>query len=80
MEEAATPIEQLNTFADKDADTVDSDVRYMAYAARLRTAVRAGSRYVAYVSPSVVEHACSDKITRRPVTLGKRSVRSSPLR
>ncbi|KAJ3548098.1 hypothetical protein NM688_g5337 [Phlebia brevispora] len=41
---------QLNTLADKDVDSVDSDVRYMAYAARLRTALRAGHRYIAYTS------------------------------
>lgn len=41
--------QELNTLADKDADSVDSDVRYMAYGARLRTALRAGSRYIAYV-------------------------------
>lgn len=35
--------------ADKDADTTDSDLRYMAYGARLRTALRAATRYVAYV-------------------------------
>ena len=33
----------------KDADSVDSDIRYMAYGARLRTALRAGTRYIAYV-------------------------------
>ena len=42
--------QELNTLADKDVDSVDSDVRYMAYGARLRTALRAGSRYIAYVS------------------------------
>lgn len=41
--------QELNTLADKDADSVDSDVRYMAYGARLRTALRAGHRYIAYV-------------------------------
>lgn len=41
--------EELDTLADRDVDSVDSDVRYMAYAARLRTALRASSRYIAYV-------------------------------
>ncbi len=41
--------EKVDELADKDADTVDSDIRYMAYAARLRTALRAGTRYIAYV-------------------------------
>lgn len=40
---------EINKLADKDADSVDSDVRYMAYGARLRTALRAGQRYIAYV-------------------------------
>ncbi|KAF9468879.1 mitochondrial 18 KDa protein-domain-containing protein [Collybia nuda] len=40
----------VNTLADKDADSTDSEVRYLAYGARLRTALRAGSRYVAYTS------------------------------
>ena len=35
--------------ADKNVDSTDSDVRYMAYGARLRTALRAGHRYIAYV-------------------------------
>ncbi|PCH41357.1 hypothetical protein WOLCODRAFT_137347 [Wolfiporia cocos MD-104 SS10] len=42
--------EELDTLADRDVDSVDSDVRYMAYAARLRTALRASSRYIAYTS------------------------------
>ena len=43
---------ELDTLADKDVDSTDSDLRYMAYAARLRTALRAGHRYIAYVSPN----------------------------
>ncbi|THG94691.1 hypothetical protein EW026_g6828 [Hermanssonia centrifuga] len=42
--------EQLEILADKDADSTDSDVRYMAYGARLRTVLRAGQRYIAYTS------------------------------
>ncbi|KZT38953.1 hypothetical protein SISSUDRAFT_985539 [Sistotremastrum suecicum HHB10207 ss-3] len=41
---------ELNTLADKNADSTDSDIRYMAYGARLRTALRAATRYVAYTS------------------------------
>jgi fission process protein 1 len=41
--------EKVDELADKDVDTVDSDIRYLAYAARLRTAIRASSRYIAYV-------------------------------
>lgn len=40
----------LDKLADKDVDSTESEVRYMAYASRLRTALRAGTRYVAYVS------------------------------
>lgn len=42
--------QELNALADKNVDSIDSDVRYMAYGARLRTALRAGQRYIAYVS------------------------------
>ncbi|KAI9001288.1 mitochondrial 18 KDa protein-domain-containing protein [Trametes punicea] len=53
---------KLDTLADKNVDSTDSDLRYMAYGARLRTALRAGHRYIAYVSlarclPSVVHPA-----------------------
>ena len=41
--------DKVNVLAEKNVDSTDSDVRYMAYAARLRTALRAGHRYVAYV-------------------------------
>ncbi|KAI0091851.1 mitochondrial 18 KDa protein-domain-containing protein [Irpex rosettiformis] len=40
----------VQTLADKDVDSTDSNARYMAYAARLRTALRAGHRYIAYTS------------------------------
>ena len=42
---------KLDTLADKDVDSTDSELRYMAYGARLRTVIRAGHRYIAYVSP-----------------------------
>jgi hypothetical protein len=45
-----TTVVTIDELADKGADTVDSDIRYMAYGARLRTALRAGTRYVAYVA------------------------------
>ena len=38
-----------DNLADKDVDSTDTDLRYMAYGARLRTALRAGHRYLAYV-------------------------------
>jgi len=42
--------DQLDTLADSRADSTDSEIRYLAYGARLRTALRAGTRYVAYTS------------------------------
>ncbi|KAJ7688448.1 mitochondrial 18 KDa protein-domain-containing protein [Mycena rosella] len=42
--------DELADLADEDADTTDSQLRYAAYGARLRTALRAGTRYVAYTS------------------------------
>jgi mitochondrial fission process protein 1 len=41
--------EKVNEFSDRNADTTDSDIRYLAYGARLRTALRASTRYIAYV-------------------------------
>ena len=35
--------------ADKNIDSKDTELRYAAYGARLRTALRAGHRYLAYV-------------------------------
>ncbi|KAG6832882.1 hypothetical protein H0H92_004766 [Tricholoma furcatifolium] len=40
----------VKNLADRDADTTDSDIRYLAYGARLRTALRASTRYIAYTS------------------------------
>lgn len=59
--------EELNSLADKDVDSVDSEVRYMAYGARLRTALRAGQRYIAYVRFPVSTVSHKDELTRRPV-------------
>ncbi|KAF8631183.1 hypothetical protein AX15_002518 [Amanita polypyramis BW_CC] len=41
---------QVEKLADDHVDTTDSTVRYLAYGARLRTALRAGHRYIAYTS------------------------------
>lgn len=41
---------KVDTLAADEVDSTDSEVRYMAYASRLRTALRASTRYVAYVS------------------------------
>ncbi|KAJ7047661.1 mitochondrial 18 KDa protein-domain-containing protein [Mycena alexandri] len=42
--------DEVTALADEGADTTDSGVRYAAYGARLRTALRAGTRYIAYTS------------------------------
>ncbi|KAJ7507470.1 mitochondrial 18 KDa protein-domain-containing protein [Mycena galericulata] len=42
--------EEVDALADQNADSTDSEIRYAAYGARLRTALRAGTRYVAYTS------------------------------
>jgi fission process protein 1 len=42
--------EKVTELADQNAATTDSSLRYAAYGARLRTALRAGSRYIAYTS------------------------------
>ncbi|KAI6151809.1 mitochondrial 18 KDa protein-domain-containing protein [Pisolithus tinctorius] len=41
---------EVSSLADKDVDSTDTELRYMAYGARLRTAVRATHRYIAYTS------------------------------
>lgn len=46
---AKAAVQKVEELADRDADTTDSDIRYLAYGARLRTALRAGTRYIAYV-------------------------------
>ncbi|CAE6522921.1 unnamed protein product [Rhizoctonia solani] len=45
--EATQEVDQL---ADQNVDSVDTNARYAAYGARLRTALRASTRYVAYTS------------------------------
>lgn len=40
---------EINELEDKNVDSTDTEIRYMAYGARLRTALRASSRYLAYV-------------------------------
>jgi len=41
--------DEISSLVENDVDSVDSDLRYVAYGARLRTALRASSRYIAYV-------------------------------
>lgn len=65
--------QEIKDLADRDADSVDSDVRYMAYGARLRTALRAGHRYIAYVRIySLRVCARADSGSPRPVMSVKR--------
>lgn len=45
-----------------DVDSVDSNVRYLAYGARLRTALTAGSRYIAYVS--LIDIVCPSECSK----------------
>jgi fission process protein 1 len=64
--------DKVDQLAEQDADSVDSDIRYLAYGARLRTALRAGTRYVAYVCSLLCSlHHCSP--LDRPVILERRS-------
>lgn len=43
------PLPSPDSLADKNVDSTDTELRYAAYGARLRTALRAGQRYLAYV-------------------------------
>lgn len=45
--------EHIGNLADQDANSTNSEVRYMAYASRFRTALRAAHRYIAYVCVSI---------------------------
>ena len=45
--------QKVDTLADKNVDSTDSDIRYAAYGARLRTALRAGGSW--YSTLSIVE-------------------------
>lgn len=71
--------QELDTLSDKNVDSTDSDVRYMAYGARLRTALRAGHRYIAYVRRTADLSSDTDRIPSRPVTSAKPSGQSSRL-
>ncbi|THV05458.1 hypothetical protein K435DRAFT_712939 [Dendrothele bispora CBS 962.96] len=42
--------DEVDSLADKNVDSTDSEIRYAAYGARLRTALRASTRYIAYTS------------------------------
>ncbi|KAN0127013.1 Mitochondrial 18 KDa protein (MTP18) domain containing protein [Russula decolorans] len=44
------PLPSPDDLADRNVDSTDTELRYVAYGARLRTALRAGQRYLAYTS------------------------------
>ena len=46
--------EEVTRLADQNVDTTDTEMRYMAYFARIRTALRASTRYFAYVRRFVI--------------------------
>ncbi|KAI6004040.1 mitochondrial 18 KDa protein-domain-containing protein [Pisolithus albus] len=50
MSLAEKATKEISSLADKDVDSTDTELRYMAYGARLRTALRATHRYIAYTS------------------------------
>ena len=43
------PLPSPDNLADRNVDSTDTELRYAAYGARLRTALRASHRYLAYV-------------------------------
>jgi hypothetical protein len=51
--------EEVDALVDSNVDSTDTEVRYMAYGARLRTALRAGHRYIAYVR---LPHTCQGTV------------------
>ncbi|THH12912.1 hypothetical protein EW146_g7245 [Bondarzewia mesenterica] len=55
-----TAKDTIKNLADKNVDSTDTELRYMAYGARLRTVIRAGHRYLAYVRTSTVFLAFDD--------------------
>ncbi|KDQ64919.1 hypothetical protein JAAARDRAFT_28574 [Jaapia argillacea MUCL 33604] len=57
---------KVESLADQDVSSTDSSVRYLAYGARLRTALLAGQRYVAYTSD--IGEAFRPVVTPRIVT------------
>ncbi|KAG8747510.1 hypothetical protein FRC10_000646 [Ceratobasidium sp. 414] len=77
---------EVNQLADRSVDTVDTNARYVAYGARLRTALRASTRYIAYgdvgyetykaqrQGPSPIEAANFSEPTRLTMIATKRAV------
>ncbi|OJT10536.1 hypothetical protein TRAPUB_12974 [Trametes pubescens] len=71
--------QKLDDLADHNVDSTDSDLRYMAYGARLRTALRAGDvGYETYKAhrrgPSALEAATFSEPTRLSMVAVKRAV------
>ena len=49
-----TAEKEVQELADQNADSVNSSLRYAAYGNRIRTALTASSRYIAYVRACVL--------------------------
>ena len=64
---------EVKDLADRDADSVNSNIRYMAYGSRLRTALVASTRYVAYVGLLVLQRLWIECVKYRPAMLARRS-------
>ena len=62
-----------DNIADSDVDSKDTQLRYAAYGARLRTALRAGHRYLAYVRLPPSRAVDDMKQLHRPVMSEKPS-------
>ena len=70
---ASSAHDKVDELAERNADTTESDIRYLAYGARLRTALRAATRYVAYVRVSLFRCSFTHSRNHRRVTSGRRS-------
>ena len=53
---------KADDLADKDVDSTETELRYAAYGARLRTALRASHRYFAYVLSSLLLFATTTEL------------------
>uniref|UniRef100_A0A0W0FKZ5 Mitochondrial fission process protein 1 n=1 Tax=Moniliophthora roreri TaxID=221103 RepID=A0A0W0FKZ5_MONRR len=56
----------VDKLADQNVDSTDSELRYAAYGARLRTALRASSRYIAFTRVIWASQAISSPLGRHP--------------
>jgi mitochondrial fission process protein 1 len=71
-------METIDNLAENNVDSTDTSARYMAYGARLRTALRSAHRYLAYVCVSApLATYLHQPLTLRPVTLANLFVQLS---